>query len=132
MSAPIFIVFLPLLAAIVAGCVERGALRRNVHPLLGVQLFSVATEAAADLNGTLTTLAAIGYRRVELAGYMGRTPGQLRAALDHAGLQCVSAHVPPMPIFGPSRTLEPPCYTSGSVSSVAGGAAPRARRTRIM
>ncbi|MGJ3626814.1 sugar phosphate isomerase/epimerase family protein [Sphingomonas sp. MMS24-JH45] len=71
---------------------------------IGLQLYSVAKEAAADLDGTLAAIAAIGYRNVELAGYLGRTPAQLRAALDRAGLRCTSAHVPGKP-FRPAAHL---------------------------
>jgi sugar phosphate isomerase/epimerase len=60
---------------------------------IGVQLYSVGPQAAADLDGTLAALATIGYRTVELAGYIGKTPAELRAALDRAGLKCTSTHV---------------------------------------
>ena len=62
------------LAATVAARAPGGTLHREVHPLLGVQLYSVATEASTDLDGTLNLLAEIGYRTVELAGYMGKSP----------------------------------------------------------
>jgi len=60
---------------------------------VGVQLFSVMADAKADLDATLSALARIGYRTVEMAGLMDRTPAQVRAALDRAGLKCTSAHV---------------------------------------
>ena len=44
-------------------------------------------------SATLAELGRIGYREVELAGYAGRTPAQLRSALDAAGLNAVSSHV---------------------------------------
>lgn len=71
---------------------------------LGVQLYSVAAQAAADLDGTLAALHTIGYRNVELAGYIGRTPAELRAALDKAGLNCTSTHVGGR-LFRPGRSL---------------------------
>lgn len=77
------------------------------HAPVGVQLFSVAKEAAADLDGTLRALGKIGYRTVELAGYINHTPAELRAVLDRAGLACTSAHVPAKQLRGgPGRTLE--------------------------
>jgi sugar phosphate isomerase/epimerase len=38
-------------------------------------------------------VAAIGYRTVELAGYLGRTPRELRVSFDKAGLKATSSHV---------------------------------------
>ncbi|MGH6909957.1 MAG: sugar phosphate isomerase/epimerase family protein, partial [Phenylobacterium sp.] len=34
-----------------------------------------------------------GYKTVELAGYLGKTPAELRAAFDKAGLSATSSHV---------------------------------------
>lgn len=67
---------------------------------IGVQLYTVGAQLQADLDGALQALAKIGYRTVELAGYAGHTPEQLRAGLDRAGLRCTSAHVA-------GRTLHP-------------------------
>jgi sugar phosphate isomerase/epimerase len=39
-------------------------------------------------------LSAIGYREVEAAGFFGHTPSEVKLAMDHAGLLCVSAHYP--------------------------------------
>lgn len=62
---------------------------------IGIQLYTLGPDAAKDLDGTLKAVADIGYRTVELAGLYGRTPTQMRAALDKAGLQCPSAHIQP-------------------------------------
>lgn len=59
----------------------------------GVQLHSIRAEAQADLAGALHALASFGYRRTEITGYLGRTPEQIRAMHDAAGMSCVSAHV---------------------------------------
>ena len=64
---------------------------------IGVQLYTLEPDLAADLAGTLGRLAAIGCKTVETAGLLGRTASQLKAALDLAGLRCVSAHVPAKP-----------------------------------
>ncbi len=61
---------------------------------LGVQLYTVASELNADFDGTLAKLRAIGVRTVETASFHRRTPVQLRASFDRAGLLCTSAHVP--------------------------------------
>lgn len=65
----------------------------RLRPITGVQLHSIRAEAQADLEGALRALASFGYRRTEIAGYLGRTPRQIRALHDAAGLACVSAHV---------------------------------------
>lgn len=62
---------------------------------LGVQLYTVRTDAGKNLEGVLKTLAAMGYGTIELAGLLGRTPREMRTALDQAGLQCPSAHFQP-------------------------------------
>jgi len=61
---------------------------------LGLQLYSVRDLLPKDYEGTLKQLGAIGYREVEAAGFFDHTPSQVKKAMDHAGLQCVSAHYP--------------------------------------
>jgi sugar phosphate isomerase/epimerase len=59
---------------------------------LGIQLYSVRQYLASDYEGTLKQLAALGYRQVEAAGFFGHTAGEVREAMQQAGLSCVSAH----------------------------------------
>jgi sugar phosphate isomerase/epimerase len=61
---------------------------------LGLQLYSVRDILPKDYEGTLHQLAALGYREVEAAGFFGRSPSEVKQAMDHAGLHCVSAHYP--------------------------------------
>lgn len=61
---------------------------------IGLQLYTLREPLAGDLEGTLARVAAIGYEEVELAGLFGRTPRQMRRALDAAGLVAVSSHLP--------------------------------------
>ena len=72
-----------------AGC-------RVPRPLdrIGVQLYTVRRAMEQDFSGTLARVAEIGYREVEFAGYFGRNPAGVRAALDAAGLAAPAAHVP--------------------------------------
>jgi sugar phosphate isomerase/epimerase len=49
--------------------------------------------ANVAIEGTLRALREIGYRRVEHAGFVGRTAAQFKAALDAAGLRATSGHV---------------------------------------
>jgi sugar phosphate isomerase/epimerase len=60
---------------------------------ISIQLYSLRSMMAADLEGTLAALAEIGYRKVEPAGFHGRTAKQFRAILDRYGLTASSGHV---------------------------------------
>ena len=59
---------------------------------IGLQLYTLGPGLAADLDNMLSQVAKTGYKTVELAGYLGRTPKDLRAAFDKAGLSCTSSH----------------------------------------
>src|SRR3970040_963476 len=57
---------------------------------IGVQLYTVRSQMGPDrgprsVEETLQGVAQIGYREVQFAGYFGRTPSQIRSALDAAG-----------------------------------------------
>jgi sugar phosphate isomerase/epimerase len=58
----------------------------------GVQLWTVKDDLARDFEGTLRAIGRLGYRRIESAGWHGRTAIQFRRAVNAAGLDCVSAH----------------------------------------
>jgi sugar phosphate isomerase/epimerase len=60
---------------------------------ISVQLYTLRDQLGLDLAAGLAELAAIGYTRVEHAGFVGRTAAQFRAALDTAGLRATSGHV---------------------------------------
>jgi sugar phosphate isomerase/epimerase len=60
---------------------------------VGIQLYTLGDLMTKDPDGTLKEVAEIGYETVELAGYLGKTPAQLRASFDAAGLKCTSAHI---------------------------------------
>jgi sugar phosphate isomerase/epimerase len=64
---------------------------------VGLQLYTLGDGLKADLDGQLGQVSKIGYRTVEIAGYLGRTPQELRAAFDRAGLTCPSSHVQAKP-----------------------------------
>jgi sugar phosphate isomerase/epimerase len=83
------------LAAMTAGGASAAAqpfFKRHGLPI-GIQLYTLGPDAAKDLDGTLKAVAGIGYKSIELAGLLGRTGAQMKAALDAAGLVCTSAHV---------------------------------------
>src|SRR5229473_7993623 len=61
---------------------------------IGVQLYTVRDQMKADFEGTLATVAAIGYKEVEFAGYFDHSPKDVRAILDRLGLVSPAPHVP--------------------------------------
>lgn len=58
----------------------------------GLQLYSVRQQMAQDLDGTLAAVHAAGYSEVESAALPKKSAKEIRAALDKAGLRCISAH----------------------------------------
>jgi sugar phosphate isomerase/epimerase len=60
---------------------------------VGLQLYTVRAQLAADFEGTLEKVAALGFREVEFAGYHGRAPAQVKSALARHKLSAPSAHV---------------------------------------
>lgn len=69
----------------------------RAYPLklpLGVQLYSVREMLPKDYLGTLKQLAALGYTEVEAAGFYDHSANEVNAAMNSAGLRCVSAHYP--------------------------------------
>lgn len=84
-----------------AGAAEKPFFQRRGLPV-GIQLYTLGPDLQKDLDAQLATVAKIGFKSVELAGYLGRTPAELRAAFDKAGLVCPSAHISPKGASGPS------------------------------
>jgi sugar phosphate isomerase/epimerase len=60
---------------------------------IGVQLYTVRAAMGSDFEGTLRSLASMGYREVEFAGLFGRDPAQVRSLLAELGLSVVGSHV---------------------------------------
>ncbi|MGH2626039.1 MAG: sugar phosphate isomerase/epimerase family protein [Anaerolineales bacterium] len=67
---------------------------RRRSPSIGLELYTVRSLMAKDVEGTLAAVAEIGYREVEFAGEFGRSPGELRRTLDRLGLRAPARHVP--------------------------------------
>jgi sugar phosphate isomerase/epimerase len=59
---------------------------------IALQLWSVRSECAHDLEGTLKAIADMGYEGVEFAGYYGRTASDLRRILEDLGLEVAGTH----------------------------------------
>lgn len=98
-------------AAIALGHTWASSLRAEAPKReLGIQLYSVAAELAADTPGTLMALNRIGYRTVETAGTAGIPVKDFRKKLDDDGLTCPSAHLEfsaadPSPLFDDAHIL---------------------------
>jgi sugar phosphate isomerase/epimerase len=61
---------------------------------VGLQLYTVRELMKQDFDGTVASVAKIGYKEVEFAGYFGKSPKEVRATLDSNGLTSPSAHHP--------------------------------------
>lgn len=59
---------------------------------VGVQLYTVREAMKTDFEGTISKVAAIGYKEVEFAGYFDHSPKDVRALLDKNGLASPSCH----------------------------------------
>lgn len=60
---------------------------------LGLQLYSLRDEVAADLPGVLARVDAIGYAGVEFAGFGGHSPHDVMRALTATNLAVAAAHI---------------------------------------
>lgn len=67
----------------------RGPLGRPI----GLQLYTVREQAAADLDGTLEVIAKLGYEEVETAGFHGLTGTEFAERLAAHGLRPTASHV---------------------------------------
>lgn len=77
---------------------------------IGLELYSVRDAMRRDPERTLAAVRAMGYTDVELLwtfGNFGRSPAQVRAALDREGLRAPSAHISPAAVLvGWERSLD--------------------------
>jgi sugar phosphate isomerase/epimerase len=79
-------------ALAVTALANRAAFATPLGLPLGIQLYSVRQQMAEDLDGALAAVSAAGYTEVESAALPKKSAKEIRAALDKAGLHCVSAH----------------------------------------
>lgn len=100
------------LAGIALGATRHANASPAATPLkrIGLELYTVRREMARDFDRTLAAVREIGYTDVELLwsfGNFGRTPAQVKAALDREGLRAPSAHLSPTAVLvGWERRLE--------------------------
>jgi len=84
---------------------------------IGIQLYTLGPDAARDLDGALAAIAKVGFGTVELAGFYGKSPADMRAALDKAGLKATSAHIQPR---GGAESLDGDLGRLGAVLNTVG------------
>lgn len=81
-------------AALVAGCRPSAPsvrARRTIEGF-GVQLYTLRSAMAEDVDRTLAAIAEVGYTEVEFAGLHGLTPREMRTKLDAVRLRAASSH----------------------------------------
>ena len=61
---------------------------------IALQLYSVRDDMAADFEGTLTRVKALGYDGVEFAGLYGKEANEVKKMCEEIGLNPISAHIP--------------------------------------
>jgi sugar phosphate isomerase/epimerase len=76
----------------IAGCATTKSAKAKIP--VGVQLYSVRNECKADFPGTVASVAKIGYKGVEFAGYWGRSAQDIRKMLDDNGIVACGSHTP--------------------------------------
>jgi len=81
------------MASVTALTFGRGIALANPLGLpLALQLYSVRDQMRDDFEGALAGVRAAGFTVVEAAALPTKSASEVRAALDKAGLRCVSAH----------------------------------------
>lgn len=77
--------------------VSRKGFFARIRKPIGIQVYTLGDEAGKDLAGTFHKLAAIGYRDLELPQLFGKSPAEVRAAADAAGVRISAIHLAAMP-----------------------------------
>lgn len=73
---------------------------------IAIQLYSLRDDMAADFEGTLKKVKAMGYDGVEFAGLYGKTAAEAKALCAENGLVPISAHVPFVDMIADPSILE--------------------------
>lgn len=73
---------------------------------IAIQLYSLRDDMAADFEGTLKKVKAMGYDGVEFAGLYGKTAAEVKALCAENGLVPISAHVPFVDMIADPSILE--------------------------
>jgi pimeloyl-ACP methyl ester carboxylesterase len=83
---------LAMMAAMSSKTFAAGAGTGPLGKPIGLQLYTVREEASKDLLGTLKKLQTIGYRKVETAGFYGKSGKEMRKLFADHGMTAPSAH----------------------------------------
>ncbi len=94
-----------LLALRAMGATPARPFFQRSHLPIGIQLYTVGDDLKRDFDGTLGALAKIGYKTVEPAGLLERSPADWRRSLDSAQLTCPSTHVAARPFRAGGASL---------------------------
>ncbi len=73
---------------------------------IALQLYSVRDDMAADFEGTLKKVKALGYDGVEFAGLFGKSAAEIKNMCAEIGLNPISAHVPFIDMMNDPSLLE--------------------------
>ena len=76
-----------------AGSLRGGSGHRIPPERISIQLYTLRSQLATDLEGTIAALREIGYTRVEHAGFAGRTAAHFKAVLNTNAIVATSGHV---------------------------------------
>ena len=60
---------------------------------LGLQLYSVKEAAEKDLLGVLDSVAEMGYKGAQFAGFFSYSAKEVKEKMDQVGLKAAGAHV---------------------------------------
>lgn len=71
----------------------------------GLQLYSVRDITESDLASSLESVAKIGYKSVEFAGFFGHSAADVKAMLENNGLSVSGTHSP-LDDLRPTRIME--------------------------
>jgi sugar phosphate isomerase/epimerase len=69
----------------------------RIRKPIGLQLYTLGDDMAKDLDGMLVKVAAIGYRDLELPQLWGKSPADVKAAGDRAGVRFSAIHLAATP-----------------------------------
>jgi sugar phosphate isomerase/epimerase len=73
--------------------VASGPFFQRTSAPIGIQLYTLSDMLATNLEGAVSAVARIGYKTVEIPGYMGKTAAQMREIFSRNGVACTAAHI---------------------------------------
>jgi sugar phosphate isomerase/epimerase len=96
---------------------------------IGMQLYTVRRELEKDFEGTLSKVAALGYKEVEFAGYSGHKPEEVRTILKRLRLDAPAAHLQLPELRGDLRPSIDAAHVIGHKYLLLAWTPPEERRT---